>query len=44
MTEENKPSAEELTTIQPVIDTNQAGASDRTPSASLTTGAAFPPA
>ncbi|MEY3408685.1 MAG: gyrase subunit, partial [Pseudomonadota bacterium] len=28
MTEENKPSAEEFTTIQPIIDTNQAGASE----------------
>ena len=28
MTEENKPSAEEFTTLQPTIDTNQAGASE----------------
>jgi DNA gyrase subunit B len=28
MTEENKPTAEEFTTLQPTIDTNQAGASE----------------
>ena len=28
MTEENKPAAEEFTTLQPTIDTNQAGASE----------------
>jgi DNA gyrase subunit B len=28
MTEENKPTAEEFTTLQPIIDTNQAGASE----------------
>jgi len=28
MTEENKPTAEEFTTLQPTIDTYQAGASE----------------